>query len=144
MLVSKWMHSKTEVSDNLTVRRVTEIMVEHKRGSVIVTSSEGEPGMLTERDILIKVVMKALDPNKTLVKDIASKPLLTIEDNQTIWTAAEIMSKHNMRRLPVTNKEGKIIGILTTRAISNAIPVISKFKEMQEILSTMRKMKHQD
>ncbi len=144
MLVSKWMHSKTEVSDKLTVRRVTELMVERNLGSVIVTSSEGEPGMLTERDILIKVVMKALDPNKTLVKDIASKPLLTIEDDQTLWTAAEVMSKHHMRRLPIINKKGEIIGVLTTRSISDAIPVISKFKEMQEIISAMRKMKHQD
>ena len=144
MLASKWMHKKTEISDNISVRKAIEIMVELGIGSVIVSSNDGEPGMLTERDILIKVIMKDLDTRKTLVKDIASKPLVTIDENQTLWSAAEIMSKNHIRRLPVKSKKEEIIGVLSTRAISDALPVISRFKEMQEILSNLRKMKHQD
>ncbi len=143
-LVSKWMHSITQVSDNLTVRRVVGIMVERKIGSVIVISDDGEFGMLTERDIMSKVVVAALDPSKTLVKEIVSKPLLTIKSDKTIWDASLILSEHHMRRLPVENKEGKIIGILTTRSISDALPVISRFKESQELLSALKKMKHKD
>lgn len=143
-LVSKWMHSKTEVLDDLTVKRVTEIMVERNIGSVIVVSSDGELGMVTERDIMIKVIMKGLDPSKTPVKDITSKPLLTIYDDETIWTAADILAKHHMRRLPVENKEGEIIGVLTTRSISDALPVISRLKESRELLSSLKKMKHLD
>ena len=142
--VSKWMHSKTEVSENLTVRRVAEIMVERKIGSVIVISDDGESGMLTERDIMSKVVVMSLDPNNTLVKEIVSKPLVTIKDNKTIWDASIILSESHIRRLPVENKEGKIIGILTTRSISDALPIISRFKESQELLSALKKMKHKD
>jgi predicted transcriptional regulator len=88
--------------------------------------------------------MKDLDTRKTLVKDIASKPLVTIDETQTLWSAAEIMSNNHIRRLPVKSKQEEIIGVLSTRAISDALPVISRFKEMQEILSNLRKMKHQD
>ena len=94
--------------------------------------------------MLFRSIMKELDTRKTLVKDIASKPLLTIDENQTLWSAAEIMSKNHIRRLPVKGKKDEIIGVLSTRAISDALPVISRFKEMQEILSNLRKMKHQD
>ena len=138
------MHSKTEVLDDLTVKRVTEIMVERSIGSVIVVSSEGDLGMVTERDIMIKVIMRDLDPSKTPVKDIASKPLLTIYDTKTIWEAADIMAKHHMRRLPVENKAGEVIGVLTTRSISDALPVISRLKESHELLSSLKKMKHLD
>ncbi len=143
-LVSKWMHSKTEVSDELTVKRVTEIMVEKKIGSVIVSSSKEGPGIITERDILVKVVMGCLDPVKTLVKDIVTKPLVTIDDDKTIWNASEVMSENHMRRLPVVNRAGDIIGILTTRSISDALPVISRFKESQELLTALKNMKHEE
>lgn len=143
-LVSKWTHSKTEVSDQLTIRRVVEIMVQRNIGSVIVSSSDGELGMLTERDILSKVIMKGLDPSKTLVRDVATKPLMTINEDTTIWAAAEYMSKHHIRRLPVINRDGEISGLLTTRSISDALPVISRFMESRELLSSLRKMKHDE
>lgn len=138
------MHSKTEVSDELTVKRVTEIMVEKKIGSVIVSSINGDPGIITERDILIKVVMGCLDSKDTFAKDIVTKPLITITDDKTIWNASEVMSEHHIRRLPVVNSDDVIVGILTTRSISDALPVISRFKESQELLSVLKKMKHKD
>ncbi|MFQ6135022.1 MAG: cyclic nucleotide-binding/CBS domain-containing protein [Nitrososphaerales archaeon] len=142
--VAKWTHFKTEVSDQLTIRRVVEIMVQRNIGSVIVSSSDGELGMLTERDIMSKVIVKGLDPNKTLVGDVATKPLVTIDEDATIWKAAELMSKHHIRRLPVTNRDGEITGLLTTRSISDALPVISRFIESRELLSYLRRMKHQE
>jgi signal-transduction protein with cAMP-binding, CBS, and nucleotidyltransferase domain len=142
--VGKWTHSKTEVSDQLMIRRIVEIMVQRNIGSVIVVSKDGEPGMVTERDILSKVIMKGLDPGCTKVRDITHKPLITIPEDDTIWVAAEIMSKHHIRRLPVTDMEGKITGVLTTRSISDALPVISRFMQSRKILSSLQRMKHEE
>ena len=100
--------------------------------------------MLTERDILSKVIMKGLDPNTTHIGDVATKPLLTISEDETIWKAAELMSKHHIRRLPVTNKDGEITGLLTTRSISDALPVISRFIESRELQSSLKSMKHKE
>jgi CBS domain-containing protein len=139
--VTKWMHSKTEVSDYLTIRRVAEIMVKRGIGSVIVVSSGDEPAMLTERDIMSKVVAKGLDPGGTLVRDIATKPLVTIRSDATVWDAAELMSKHHIRRLPVINRD-EIIGLITTRSVSDALPVISRFPETEALMDSLRRMTH--
>jgi CBS domain-containing protein len=141
--VAKWMHPKTEVSDSLTIQRVAEVMVKREIGSVIVVSRDDEVGMLTERDIMGKVVAKGLDPRNTSVRDITSKPLLTIREDATIWDAAEIMSKHHIRRLPAVNDEGKIVGVITTRSVSDALPVIGRFRESRELLDSLRKMRHE-
>jgi len=142
--VSKWMHSKTEVSDELTITRVTEIMVERNIGSVLVLFRDKEVGMLTERDILSKVIVKGRDPNTTTTGDIATKPLISINEKDTIWMAAELMGKHHIRRIPVANDEGEILGVLTTRSISDALPVISRFLESRDLQTKLQKMKHRE
>lgn len=142
--VSKWMHPKTEVADQLTVKRVVEIMVQRNIGSVIVVSSSSGLGMLTERDILSKVIVKGLDPSKTIVRDVMTKPLVTIGKDATIWDAAELMGRHHIRRLPVTDKDGEIVGVITTRNVSDAIPVISRFGESEDIISSLRRLKHNE
>lgn len=143
-LVSKWMHSKTEVSDKLSITRVTEIMVERNIGSVLVIFDGQEMGMLTERDILSRVILKGLDPNTTSSGDIATKPIISIKESDTIWMAAELMSKHHIRRIPVSNEEGEILGVLTTRSISDALPVIGRFLDSRDLQSKLKKMKHQE
>lgn len=140
--VTKWMHAKTEVPDSLTIRKIAEIMVKRGIGSVIVVSSEEESAMLTERDIMSKVVAKGLDPGETLARDIATKPLLTIREDATVWDAAELMSKHHIRRLPVVNTEGVVIGLITTRSVSDALPVISRFPETEALMDSLRRMPH--
>src|SRR3972149_242868 len=143
-LVSKWVHSKTEISDQLSVRRVAEIMVDRNIGSLLVVSKSGVQGMITERDILRKVISKGLDPNKVIASDIMTKPLVTINEDATIWDASEIMSQHHIRRLPVKNKKGEITGIITTRTISDALPVITRMSESGEIGSSLNKLKHDE
>lgn len=140
--VTKWMHAKTEVPDSLTIRKIAEIMVKRGIGSVIVVSSDEESAMLTERDIMSKVVAKGLDPGKTLTRDIATKPLVTIREDATVWDAAELMSKHHIRRLPVVNTEGAVIGLITTRSVSDALPVISRFPETEALMDSLRRMPH--
>ncbi len=140
--VTKWMHAKTEVPDSLTIRKIAEIMVKRGIGSVIVVSSDEESAMLTERDIMSKVVAKGLDPGETLARDIATKPLVTIREDATVWDAAELMSKHHIRRLPVVNTEGAIIGLITTRSVSDALPVISRFPETEALMDSLRRMPH--
>jgi len=138
------MHSKTLVPESLTIRKVAETMVRRNIGSVLVVSGNKEAGMLTERDILSKVVARGLDPNALTAKEVMTTPLITIGDDATIWDAAELMASLHIRRLPVTGKKGEIIGILTTRSISDALPVISRFGESRRLLSSLKGMKHKE
>jgi len=136
--VKKWMHGKTVVRGDMTIQRVAEVMDSKNIGSVIVSIDDVEKGLLTERDILRKVIAKGLSPNSVASAQVMTTPLVTVNQNATIWDAADIMKQHNIRRLPVTNERGEIIGIITTRTISNALPQAGALK------LGLHRMKHQE
>jgi CBS domain-containing protein len=69
-------------------------------------------GVLTDRDIAIKVVAEGKDPKSTIVREIASKNVVTIDPQQDLDEALRLMAKHQVRRLPVVEEDGKIVGIL--------------------------------
>jgi CBS domain-containing protein len=75
---------------------------------------EGEQliGVLTDRDIAIKVVAEGKDPKSTTVREIASKNVVTIDPQQDLDEALRLMAQHQIRRLPVVEEDGKIVGIL--------------------------------
>jgi len=126
--VKEWMHPKTVVRGDMSITEVARLMAERDIGSVIVSVEGKEVGMLTERDILKKVVAKGLDPTSVTAGQLQTKPLVTISENARLEDAADIMAGRKIRRLPVINKEGEIVGIVTTRTISYALPLTSEAK----------------
>jgi len=85
-------------------------------GEALVASDGAPLGIITERDILYKVVAKGLSPSGTKVKDVMSSPVKTIGDTSIVADAIAEMSKLGIRRLVVV-KEGKIVGIVTQKAM---------------------------
>jgi CBS domain-containing protein len=69
-------------------------------------------GMLTDRDIAIRVVAEGKDPNQVNVRDVASKQVVTIDPQQDLDEALRIMAKHQVRRLPVVEEDGKLVGVV--------------------------------
>ena len=69
-------------------------------------------GVLTDRDIAIKVVAEGKDPQATKVSEIASKDIVTIDPQQDLDEAVRLMAQHQVRRLPVVEEDGKIVGIV--------------------------------
>ena len=101
---------------------VCRIMKDNRIGSVIVVdeSNSNPIGIITERDI----VNNLSSPTANLqiqVKEIMSKPIVTIQETYSLIDALQIMQKNNFRRLPVTNKEGKLVGIVTDKDIFKTI-----------------------
>jgi len=88
---------------------------------VLVSVDGKEVGMVTERDILKRVVAKGLDPTSTRVDQVQSEPLVTVDEEATLEDAANLMAQNRIRRLPVVNKKDEIIGIVSTRTISYAL-----------------------
>jgi CBS domain-containing protein/DNA-directed RNA polymerase subunit RPC12/RpoP len=104
------------VDENGSVFDAAKLMVVNARGSVLATRS-GEPiGILTERDILKKVVAKSLDPASTKVKDVMTSPPVTIDYDKSLREAIDLMVRKGLRRMLVT-QGGKIVGIFTMRDI---------------------------
>jgi CBS domain-containing protein len=98
-------------------------MKDKGRGSVVVTeyvtNSHGSKtgtrpvGIITERDIVRRVVAESKDPNSIIAYDIMSKPLITIGPEATVYDAALIMTKYNIRRLPIV-RDNTLLGIITS------------------------------
>jgi signal-transduction protein with cAMP-binding, CBS, and nucleotidyltransferase domain len=84
--------------------------------SVLVGRYEKLTGIVTEKDILYRVVAEHRSPFKTVLKDIMSSPLITIDESVSVKDAIVLMRKNGIRRMPVT-KNGEIVGLLTLRSI---------------------------
>jgi Malic enzyme len=103
------------VDFNATVYEASKIMKAHDVGSVIVKLNDEPVGIVTERDILLKVVGEGKDPKKVKVGEIMSSPLVTVKADDPIEEALRKMSIYGFRRLPVVGKNGKIIGMFAQR-----------------------------
>ena len=109
------------VSPNTSVAKAAKLMAERGVGSIIIVKSREPVGILTERDLLMKVVSLNLMPSKVKVGKIMSAPILTINPDADIAEAARMMAHSNIRRLPVVER-GVLIGILTASDITAISP----------------------
>ena len=69
-------------------------------------------GMLTDRDIAIRVVAEGRSPDQVTVREVASKQVVTIDPQQDLDEALRIMAKHQVRRLPVVEEDGRLVGVV--------------------------------
>src|SRR5512135_1781512 len=96
------------------VSEIAKVMVKQNVGAVIVTRDYEPLGIITERDILARVVLANKDLNEVVAQEIMTAPLLTIDSSRTIEEALEIMHKNRVRRLVVVKGE-KLVGLVTER-----------------------------
>ena len=69
-------------------------------------------GVITDRDIAVKVVAEGRDPKTTKVEEVASTTLVTVDPQQSLDEALRLMGRHHLRRLPVVEEDGKLVGIV--------------------------------
>ncbi len=101
------------VTPDALVGDVATLMVTHGVGDVIV-AEEGKPvGILTDRDLVARVMAAGLDGKTVLVRDIMSTPPVTVPRNEEVGTAIALMSHHGIRRLPIVDEAGRLMSILT-------------------------------
>jgi len=103
-----------------TVLRVAGVMNKHEIGCVIITENEKPVGILTERDILKRVVLKRKDPVETAVGEVMSKPLVTVRPQTPVSRAARKMIKSKIKKLIVTHYNS-LLGILS---LTDLVPLL--------------------
>jgi len=89
-------------------------------GAVVVESGGLPVGIITERDILQRVVKAGKDPARTLAREVMTSPITSIEVNKNLGDALKLMREKNVRRLAVM-KSGRLIGIVTERRLLDAL-----------------------
>jgi len=100
-----------------TIFKAAELMRQNHVGDVMVVEKEDDTtlplGIVTDRDVVVEVVAPGLDPKVITVGDIMLPHLSTIEEDAGVFDAIKLMTSKGIRRLPVVNKYGSLIGILT-------------------------------
>lgn len=100
------------VAPDATALDAVRRMVERNVGSVVVVGDGKPVGILTDRDVVLRLVAKAFDPARTRVADVMSRPLATMSDDSSIADAAACMREHGVRRLPLVGAGGALVGIV--------------------------------
>ena len=111
------------VEPQITVLEAAKLMKKRKIGNVLIVEKKQPIGILTESDILKKVVAEGKNAKDVLVKDVMSTPIIVIDPYVTLEEAMKTMGKCNVRRLPVI-ENNELIGIITQKDISRISPVL--------------------
>ena len=82
-------------------------------GPLPVCDGEKLVGVLTDRDITVRATAEGLDPKQTRVRDVMSKELITCLEDQDVKEAAELMQSKQIRRVPILNKDKRLVGMLS-------------------------------
>lgn len=99
-----------------SIQEAVKLMRQHNVGDLVVVEQRGlnvvPVGILTDRDLVIEIMAKAVDPQSVTVGDIMSATLITALENEELVDVVQRMRKHGVRRVPVVNKHGGLEGII--------------------------------
>lgn len=123
--IREWMNSPVKtIHKEKSIREAARYMAKERIGALVVIDKEPDVaiGIITERDILDKVVARNRDPDKIKVFQVMSKNIVALPPDTPIIKATTLMSKHGCRRILVV-ENGKVVGILTSRDMIDLISV---------------------
>ena len=108
------------VSSDASVVDAARIMRDEDVGLVPVVDGDRLVGTITDRDITIRVVVEQKDPQSVKVADVASTDLVTVDPQQDLDQALRLMAQHQVRRLPVVEEGGRLVGIVAQADVARA------------------------
>ncbi|MEM3696848.1 MAG: CBS domain-containing protein [Candidatus Bathyarchaeia archaeon] len=113
------------IDENSTVKEAAEIMNKFEIGCLIAVRKGKAMGIITERDLLKRVVAEARDANKTKVKDVMSSPLVVVEPNMDLEEAVRLMFQMKIKKLPVVDGK-RLVGLVSLTDIARFQPQVIK------------------
>ena len=131
LMVKDLMSSDVNVFENeSTIDNIIKTMSDCDVDYVIVVQSRKPTGIITERDVIVRMLTQGLDPKVVIARAVYTNPLVTIEENSTVDEAAKLMLDWKIKHLPVT-REGKIVGMLNYLDIALNVPeLLPAMKEL--------------
>ena len=105
---------------NETVMGAVRRMAEHNIGSIIVVHEENPIGILTERDLVKRVLAQGKDPEATTISEVMTRDLITVDHEERIGVAYHTLIKGNVRHAPVL-KESRLVGIISQKDLAKAL-----------------------
>ncbi len=122
----------THVSDVMTTRpravtpdtpvtQVAELMREEDVGAIPVVQDDKLVGMVTDRDIVVRAVAQGKDPRGMPVAEVSSRELVTVDPDQDLSDALQLMAQHQVRRLPVVDEDNHLIGVVSQADVAREV-----------------------
>jgi CBS domain-containing protein len=113
------------IDENSTVREAADVMNKFEIGCLIAVKKGKAVGIITERDLLKRVVAEARDVNKTKVKAVMSSPLVVVEPSMDLEEAVKLMFQMKIKKLPVV-EEKRLVGLVSLTDIARFQPQMIK------------------
>lgn len=144
-----WYGGKLKVSEVMTknpvivktdtpVLEIARLMRDKEIGSVIIVENEKPLGIITERDLVHRVIAENSDLEKLKAGDVASKPVIAINIHGDVEDAIQTMTDYKIRRLVVVNNNDKVVGIVTTDDLGYNLRRMSEDLAIKYVLMTQR------
>lgn len=122
MEIEKAMHVHADwVSSDTPISEVARMMEKDDIGAVPVGKDDRLVGMITDRDIALRVVGKGKNPDKTTAEEIMTRGIVYCNTHETVEDAIHLMDQKKIRRLPVLNEKKRLVGMLSLGDISHAV-----------------------
>ena len=106
------------IEPSTTIQEAAKLMRDEDVGPMPIVDNGSLSGILTDRDIVIRVVAEGKDASSVTAGEVASRDLVTIDPEQTLDEALRLMAQHQVRRLPVCEEDGKLVGIVAQADIA--------------------------
>lgn len=123
------------LASSSTVVEAARVMRDADAGSVPIVEGDRLVGTVTDRDIAVRVVAEGKSPESTTIGEIASRELVTIDPQQDLDEALRLMARHQVRRLPVVEEDGRLVGIVAQADIAQ----IASEKDTGDVVANISK-----
>ncbi|WP_026871297.1 CBS domain-containing protein [Inquilinus limosus] len=121
MQVQEIMHTSVQLADpNMTIRDVARRMRAENIGALPVGENDRLVGMVTDRDIVMRAVADERNPGTTTVREVMSEGICYCFEDDEVDRAAEVMAQHQVRRLPVLNRNKRLVGVVALADIGRS------------------------
>jgi CBS domain-containing protein len=115
------------------VAYAAKMMKDEDVGLAPIVEGDRLVGTVTDRDIVTRVVAEGKDPDSTLVRDVASTDVVTVDAQQDLDEAMKLMARHQVRRLPVVEEDGRLVGVVSQGDIADLAESSKTGRMVEEI-----------
>jgi len=122
-----------------TVRKAAELMNRYDIGCLIVVGDDKPIGIVTERDMLKRVLLQLRDPRKTRISHVMSKPLITSTSQTEVREAVRLMNERRIKKLPVV-EDGRLLGLVS---LTDVVRTLGYFEHVISSLCDRCKLRKQ-
>jgi CBS domain-containing protein len=119
------------VRNDTSAAEVVATMAKYDVGYIMVEMSGKPTGIITEHDVIVRLVTQGIAPSSVIARMIYTNPIFTIDENATVEEAVKLMKHWGVKHLPVTGTQGELVGVLTAENVMFAVPsMLSTIEEL--------------